>query len=118
MPEETPGITFSPDLLELVVKVHVKVGSSIRLSFNKFIEFHLHPRHPLEAIVPVSIQASQPVVSTVLGVNNVQNTLYEVVFLFRLNICKISSNLIAALLCLEESLMVAKQGAVTSQLHL
>jgi len=64
--------------LELCIEVHVQIRAASRLVLLEVGEHHLSSRNPLEALVPICVQPSQPVVSSILGVDHVEDGLDKV----------------------------------------
>ena len=94
--------------LELGIEVHVKERLASRLVLVLEVsEGHGSPSEPLQTLVPVNVHASNPVVSTILGVDNVQDSLDEVGLVAVQDISQVSTMFIAQLLSSQEAFMVA-----------
>ena len=86
--------------------MEVGVASGLVIGLE-VLENHLGPGEPLESLVPVRIQPTEPVVRPVLGVDDIEDTLNEVSFLGIQDVGQVGTGLVAELLGLEEVHVVA-----------
>ena len=94
--------------LELGVEVHVEVGVAGGLLVVLEVgEGHGLPRDPLQPLVPVCVEAAQPVVSPVLGVDDSQDALDEIILRCVEDVSQVASDLVTLLLRPEVVLVVA-----------
>ena len=83
--------------LELGVEVHVEVGvAGGLLVVLEVLEHHLGPGEPLQPLVPVCVQAPEPVVRPVLGVHGIEHALDKVGLLSVEDVGQVGAVLVAA----------------------